>query len=680
MPTLKRLLIFSCLAACTQDVPADGIAVQPEPDPSEPDPSEPDPDPSDPDPAEPENPLDEFLPDGALILDGVTPSGLNPRVANLHFALQGAEFAKTPGDVTVRVNGIPLAPEAIAVSASSLRAAAILDDGKNEISLATYDTIGRPLYVTATLWSGNAPLEVRLIDANGDPFVAPADVTLSLSDDPAITESRTASYGTASFANVPGRTVVIAARTADNLVGVIGGVGTDGVLTIQMLGFESPSAIANNELARGLEGWTIGPSATLVPHVEWVGAKLAANNDLSVATLDVGPQSISRTFTTRPGTTSVSVRYRFITSEVRGGSFGSAYNDYFSVSLRSQRSGTLEREHNTLNGLGLAAFDREGATAWRTVTLATNPKGDVIQLDAVVANVLDGKLDSAIVIDHIAEEHLRVQPKLAWNSQQGGLDLGYTIEGAPLESAVTIEVFWAAGKSYGSRIGAPLFAYTIPAGASGSGGPIRIEGASLADDPAGVTRILAASAETKVVSVADVSIKFGPHANAAVMLAKPAMTDTIIDSLRAAGEPTGTITSTVRTPHQQAHAMFTNLVNPEHPIATNIAKQLELYTTPGDAVIGVFVELTRGLEPAQIAAARTQIIAEMLAEIIAQGPAGLPGRRVSRHCGDPALRLVLDVGASVFSASNLPLFVGAAGPRVTKLIAEPTNKALHLEE
>ena len=54
--------------------------------------------------------------------------------------------------------------------------------------------------------------------------------------------------------------------------------------------------------------------------------------------------------------------------------------------------------------------------------------------------------------------------------------------------------------------------------------------------------------------IADVSISFGANANATAVSA--AMTDIIKDGLRAAGASVGNVTSTARTPADQARAML----------------------------------------------------------------------------------------------------------------------------
>ncbi len=59
-----------------------------------------------------------------------------------------------------------------------------------------------------------------------------------------------------------------------------------------------------------------------------IAANSIVNKDLILSTAGEGEQSISRTFNTTPRTSSVRICYRFITTEVPGGYFGSKYNEY----------------------------------------------------------------------------------------------------------------------------------------------------------------------------------------------------------------------------------------------------------------------------------------------------------------------------------------------------------------
>ena len=78
----------------------------------------------------------------------------------------------------------------------------------------------------------------------------------------------------------------------------------------------------------------------------------------------------------------------------QGGYFGSRFNDYFSVSIRSKQADGAISELNTMNGLGLDAFDDVCSTDWREKTLEIETEGDTVQVDILVANVGDGTYDS----------------------------------------------------------------------------------------------------------------------------------------------------------------------------------------------------------------------------------------------------------------------------------------------
>ena len=103
---------------------------------------------------------------------------------------------------------------------------------------------------------------------------------------------------------------------------------------------------------------------------------MAQRQNLLIGTSGEGERSASYTFTTEPGTTAVRIRYRFITSEIPAGYYGSRYNDYFRISIRSQFGGIVVNEMNSMNGLGRAAFNVAGETNWREQVLIkmVNPR------------------------------------------------------------------------------------------------------------------------------------------------------------------------------------------------------------------------------------------------------------------------------------------------------------------
>lgn len=163
--------------------------------------------------------------------------------------------------------------------------------------------------------------------------------------------------------------------------------------------------------------------------------------------------------------------------------------------------------------------------------------------------------------------------------------------------------------------------------------------------------------------MSDPQIKFGSKANQSVVSDK---TKSILTGiLKDAGLTSCLITSTSRTPADQARAMYNNIVG------TSVKRQKNLYAAAGDEVIDVYV--------VQHAAGKTadQIKAAMEAKIKAVGPS-----KVSRHCADPAILNVIDIAPS--SISNKHAFETAvntakAKGKVSHFIKPPLDPAYHLE-
>lgn len=662
-------------------------------------------------PTPPPNPLEEVLEEGALALEGVTDTGLNPSESTLKFVLKTSTFANDPKEIKLTINEKPVDPAVLQLTPSQILVPVKLNDGRNEIAFKAYDSVGRPVYMHKTVWAGSNQLAVAIVDSSGVPLIGDVDVKLKLSDAPEIVETLKISGGQATFSNVPGRTVIVEAQSPDNSSGTAGAVGSDGTVKLQVFKFNQPDPVDNNDFSQGLTGYVYGSSpVTLVPHTEEVGPaklppasmgasvtsasrvvrhsamrqRLAApaagtagaaapagagdNMDATLSTSGEGPQRMSRTFTIKPGTSSVSVRYRFITSEVPGGYFGSEFNDYFSVTIRSKSGGAIT-ESNTMNGLGLAAFDANGSTAWKTLKLQTAAQGDEVQVDLTVANVADDLLDSQIIVDLISEKD-DVIPSLAWDPANGGLKLSYKVGQKQLENDVSIDIYWAGGPAFANRIGAALTSVVVPAGtAAGATGTRNIPGSQLHGDPQGVTHLIAVVNEETVGPVPDVGIAF--DANADPTAVSDAMRDAIKDGLRSAGTQQARISRTAVGPADQARAMFQNLVRSPGPLSVNIAEQLAVYAAPGEAVVRVFESRTQGMTPSQAQANSAAIQAAMVVEINAQGPSN-----VSKHCADPNTISVVDIPMSGFSANARPRFREVAAAR-SRLLQE--NGVYHME-
>lgn len=642
--------------------------------------------------------LDTFLASGSLKVTGINRNGLNPSSVTAHLELVGTAFSNLQS-YEVTLNGSPVAFAPPTSEGTTLDVPLSLIEGKNVLRIVATESAGRPIYVNEVLYSGGNTLSVNLKDGTGTPITQATSVTLSLSDDPTVRQTVTTSSGVATFTDVPARTVVVQATSSSNLSGVAGDVGNIGSLDLTMTGVGAASSIANNDFSAGIAGWDVGTApATIVDHVETIGTasrehpvrqsrvpqhrrlfpalppttRETGNKDLQLSTSGEGPQSVSRTFTTEAGINKVSVRYRFVTSEVPGGFFGSEFNDYYSVRIRSGSGGNVA-EANTMNGLGLAAFDANGSTQWRTAELEVNPAGDTVQVDLTVANVEDDAYDSQVIVDFIEADKPKIKPKLEWDSTAGGLKLTYTVEGSPLDEPVEIKVFWAKNSTYGSRLGNSFFSTTVPKDTPvGQGGPIAIPADKLVEDPKDTAFIIASVSATNIGFIQDV--KFSYDANADSAKVTDAMKDILKDAGRAAGQAEVTISSTARTAQDQARAMFQNLTNPANSLDVNIQNQLALYAQQGDSVINVFRGMSQGKSRDQVVQQQESFITAMENKIVAVGPSN-----VSSHCADPAVNCVVDVGTGNMK-DNASLFSASASPRVTKFIDEVrTNTCFHFE-
>jgi hypothetical protein len=355
----------------------------------------------------------------------------------LVFMITGAELRTDPGSINLTISNTglvdPLSVMSVSPNGSVLVVEVDLVIGKNDIVLAVYDNFDQLHILTVTLWAGNNALTVNLVNPDGSVYLEQATVTARLSDDEGVVATATTTTGSVMLTdNAPPRTILITAvGDTDNAAGVGGDIiSSSRTLTIIMVPFTPPSNVDNNDFSQGAAGWETpdGPAAdsstvSLVDHEENVGptqptsaptppqggnrlgrhVRQTVNKDLVLATSGKGPVTLTRSYVTGPGHTGVSVRYRFVTSEVPGGYFGSQFNDFYSVSIRSFQAGGQISEAASMNGLGLAAFDSSGSTAWREANLPLKCEGDIIMVTIVVENVLDGALDSQVYVDFVDE-------------------------------------------------------------------------------------------------------------------------------------------------------------------------------------------------------------------------------------------------------------------------------------
>ncbi|MCP4250839.1 MAG: hypothetical protein GY778_27695, partial [bacterium] len=237
-------------------------------------------------------------------------------------------------------------------------------------------------------------------------------VVARLADDPGVSATLVTDVaGSGVLTSLPNRPYNVRAEASGNRIATQSTSVFDGTVVLRLLTFNPASPIDNNDFSQGTAGWEIGTApVAIVPHMEDApfaaapleppqGRNAGASEafeavlarpggepnqanpdfDLVLNTSGEGQQSISRTFAVEAGVKSVAVRYRFITSEVPGGWFGSEFNAFFNVSIRSLQAGDSVNDGNSMNGLGLAAFTPNGATAWFEAELQVAEAGDTVQ-------------------------------------------------------------------------------------------------------------------------------------------------------------------------------------------------------------------------------------------------------------------------------------------------------------
>jgi hypothetical protein len=384
---------------------------------------------------------------GVLSLNSeIDPRRFIATTAALRINLTGAQLGTDASTVRVLKNG-SLINLPIQVVGNQIVANGVLTEGRNDLVVLAEDSTGSSLSFKTTLWAGSQTLTINIRDQNG---ATPAGATLaaSLSDDPTVGLTVVTATGQVVLDNVPDRTILLSATGTNNQIANVTTVGAAGVVQMSLSGLKAASSVDNNDFSQGLNGWDVSnaPNAALVPHTETIALGVSAgvatlstdssraaraslwegrgrkhvlalnakplaaaqDQDLQITTSGEGPSSVSRTFQVKSGTSKVMIRFRFVTSEVPGGYFGSQYNDSYAITVRSAQAASVVSDANSMNGLGLPAFSADGSTAWRTLSLPVTSTGDTVQIDLTVTNVGDGAFDSQLVVDYVSEDDFSI--------------------------------------------------------------------------------------------------------------------------------------------------------------------------------------------------------------------------------------------------------------------------------
>ncbi|KAK5996059.1 hypothetical protein PT974_04486 [Cladobotryum mycophilum] len=321
-----------------------------------------------------------------LVLSGVNEKAFNP--ANAPFTIKPSCNKLDTKDYTVLLAyevlgdgpfaglGKPLAGTMISPDGITLPNG--LEYGRQSIIVISTDDHGTPMFQNFQLLFGVITMPVKVLDENDKPVVG-LKVTADATAYPGISQvATTDANGVATFVNLPSTSISLFARTEDNRIAF------------------NASDNTKFDKDNGITGWT-GGTVKQLPLVKRDTTALEVNTggQATLVTAHAEPKVY-------PFTRAVYIKYKFITSEVPGGYFGSNFNDYYSISIRSNQ-GNLATESQSMNGLGRGAFDSNGATGWLTLQVGVDQGTQWVQFDVGVANVGDSAYDSQVVVAAIGD-------------------------------------------------------------------------------------------------------------------------------------------------------------------------------------------------------------------------------------------------------------------------------------
>jgi hypothetical protein len=261
------------------------------------------------------------------------------------------------------------------------------------LSIFAMDIHGNPFFGSFELLFGDISMPVLVLDSGGLP-AAGVYVQANATTYPGVGQSGlTDINGQYVFKNLMATTISLVAKGINNQVAVDGIAASISPITLKLLAFTFPTEVATLDFSNGTQGWTGG---SLISHVE------KRDNDLFVYTNNLpNVQIVSSSINLTTFAKTAYVRYKFVTEEVPGGFFGTIYNDYFSVTIRSDIGG-YATVTNSMNALGLGAFDSAGATQWYTLSLDVTG-AHTVDFDIAVSNVADALYQSEVIVDKIGE-------------------------------------------------------------------------------------------------------------------------------------------------------------------------------------------------------------------------------------------------------------------------------------
>ncbi len=269
------------------------------------------------------------------------------------------------------------------------------------VSAEGYDQAGWPVFGSFPLLFGSAPLTVKVVDAENNPVVG-IEVTASATTYNGIRAvATTDAEGNAHFVDIPPVTIGLKAITADGKIGV-GSVagGSETTATVVLAAFQPPvDGSPGFEVEDGTTGWTDSKDAPITKRsMNPTSLVKRAESHLVVFTnFQLALQTGHKSFHVPENSGSAYIEYLFQTDEIPAGYFGTKYNDYFSITIRTN-DGKLTTLTRSMNELGRGAFNISGYTSWFTTQLDLSGTTSAVEYIVAVSNVADALFQSKVFV------------------------------------------------------------------------------------------------------------------------------------------------------------------------------------------------------------------------------------------------------------------------------------------
>ncbi|KAH0565383.1 hypothetical protein GP486_001217 [Trichoglossum hirsutum] len=270
-----------------------------------------------------------------------------------------------------------------------------LNDDYVLLSIFAIDSFGTAFFKTYQLLFGNINMPISVLGPDGQP-ASNVLVYGNATSYPGVSQTCTTdASGVCTLENLTATTIGLVAKTGDNSIAVNGLAASPSQVTLKLMPYDQPEDGASFDVNNGTSGWTGGA----------VSQSLKVKRDTTLVVSTNGQfdlQTANNSFPVHPFTKTAYIKYKFVTAEVPGGYFGSQFNDYYSVTIRSD-TGAFVTVTNSMNALGLGAFDASGATDWFTLTLGVPANTKSVEYNIGVSNVADNLLDSSVIVDKVGD-------------------------------------------------------------------------------------------------------------------------------------------------------------------------------------------------------------------------------------------------------------------------------------